>query len=76
MIIAKNGCHNRRPYRSSYLAQNGNIEAGDRLIPVFENVDFRMSEQCNYTKTDLGKADKKCHGCKWRQESQEAAVAA
>jgi len=27
---------------------------------------IRMSPNCEYTKTDLGQADARCVGCKWR----------
>lgn len=32
----------------------------------------RMSPNCEYTKTDLGKADARCVGCKWREQNELA----
>ncbi len=62
-----NGCHNRAPYKKSFIAQNGHhIVAGAILQPVYTNIEFKMSENCNYTHTKLGQEDKNCHGCKWR----------
>jgi hypothetical protein len=31
-----------------------------------------MSPNCEYTKTDLGKADARCVGCKWREQNELA----
>lgn len=32
----------------------------------------RMSPNCEYTKTELGKADARCVGCKWREQNELA----
>ena len=48
------GCHNRAPYPAVSVAPNGTAWP------------FRMAPDCQFTKTDLGKADKRCDGCSWR----------
>lgn len=48
------GCHNRRPY----LLIN--------KVPGGQAIPFRNSNDCQYTTSDLGQADPKCNGCKWR----------
>ena len=62
------GCHNRKPLRDTAVVQTGwstfvhpNTEA--RLVAPIPD---HMSKLCNYTHTDLGKADAKCEGCKHR----------
>jgi hypothetical protein len=51
------GCYNREPYRSVFKARDGKKE-------VF--VEFRMTHDCQYTKTELGQKDQKCCGCLWK----------
>ena len=67
-----NGCHNRADYKPSYLAQDGyyDSEPGMPLarIPRMVEVPFSMSPDCGYTKSDLGRADVGCVGCKWRAQ--------
>lgn len=48
------GCHNRRPFVSAVTLPNG------------EQIPQRMKKDCQYTKTDLGKVDKRCAGCSWK----------
>lgn len=71
--MSRHGCYNRAPFRDHFLAQDGSVEwtpvaTGQRLIPVFVEVPFRMSPDCNYTLSQLGQADADCHGCKHRKE--------
>lgn len=65
-----NGCHNRADYKPSYWVQDGyyDSEPGMPLarIPRMVEVPFTMSPDCEYTKSDLGRADVGCVGCKWR----------
>ena len=67
-----NGCHNRADYKPSYWAQDGyyDSEPGMPLarIPRMVEVPFSMSPGCEYTKSDLGRADVGCVGCKWRAQ--------
>lgn len=53
-----NGCYNREPYQKEFIAQDGYTnQLGDIKAPTFTKVEFRMSEHCNYTHTQLGQAD-------------------
>lgn len=61
------GCHNRPSYRPLFPAQNGWWLDGTTRYPKMEGVKFKMSLECNYTLTDLGKQDAKCEGCKWKR---------
>jgi len=61
-----NGCHNRRSYKTSTPVQDGHFMDGVTRTPKMVSVPFRMSTECNYTHTDLGRADSRCNGCKWR----------
>lgn len=67
-----NGCHNRADYKPSYWVQDGyyNSEPGmpPARIPRMVEVPFTMSPDCEYTKSDLGRVDAGCKGCKWRSQ--------
>ena len=56
------GCHNRAPFKGFHKAQNG--WTNGKRIEV--TVDFKMAPDCQYTKTELGRKDERCLGCKWR----------
>lgn len=64
-----NGCHSRAEFRPTMRAQDGWQDVGASRIPIMVEVPFRMSMDCRYTHTDLGKADKDCAGCPWRVEA-------
>ena len=58
-----NGCHNREPFKGCFRAQDGwNTDGTAKWLMV----PFRMSLDCEYSKSDLGQIDKRCNGCKWR----------
>lgn len=61
-----NGCHNRKPYKTSTPMQDGwymdGVTRTAKMIPV----PFRMNPQCQYTRSELGKVDPRCNGCKWK----------
>lgn len=57
-------CHNREPYAASVSVQDGYTEAGPYRIPKMIEVPFRMTPDCQYQLTDLGRADMRCAGCK------------
>lgn len=63
----KNGCHNRAAYKTRVMVQDGWYMDGYTRLPRMIEVPFKMSNDCQYTKTELGKADKRCDGCKHRQ---------
>lgn len=58
----KNGCFNRAPYK----ATNDLRDLNGRVVT---SIPFRMAQDCQFTKTELGQADAKCVGCSWRQEN-------
>lgn len=62
-----NGCHNHEPFRTTMKVQDGYTEGGSHRIAHMVEVPFRMSFQCEYQKTELGKADKGCTDCKHRE---------
>ena len=62
------GCHNRAPFKTSTPVQNGWWLDGVTRYPKMHAQPFRMSPECQYTHTELGRADKRCNGCRWRAE--------
>ncbi len=52
-------CHNRLPFveRTTLRDHHGRVMATWLAV---------MAKDCQFTKTDLGKADSRCDGCKWR----------
>jgi len=65
------GCHDRKPYAPSFLAQAGWVlDEKDKMIrhATMIPIPFRMARDCQYTKTTLGQSDPKCEGCKHRLE--------
>lgn len=65
------GCHNRPPFRESFPAMRESRSDYSRgfhqKVQLMVTVPFRMAPDCQYTKTDLGRADERCAGCKWRE---------
>ena len=61
------GCHNRPPFRSVLPVQDGFFMDRVTRVPRMVAAPFRMSPDCQYTKTALGQADKGCTGCKHRE---------
>lgn len=59
-----NGCHNRAPFRRANIVQDGWRPNGNRNTITIAN---HMARDCQYTHTELGKLDKGCDGCKWKQ---------
>ena len=61
------GCHNRKPLRDTALVQDGWARNGYHVEARHTvSIPDEMTKDCQYRHTDLGKADKKCEGCKWR----------
>ena len=57
------GCHDRAPFADIALVQRGWTNDGRRdMVPV----PFGMARDCQYVKSELGQADPKCGGCRWR----------
>ena len=67
-----NGCHQRADYKPSYWVQDGYYDSEPGMpparIPRMVEVPFTMSPDCEYTKSDLGRADVGCVGCTRRKE--------
>jgi len=65
------GCHNRQPFRDSFPVMTEGRSLYSRgfheRVQLMHYVDFRMAPDCQYTKTNLGRADEGCVGCKWRE---------
>ena len=57
------GCHNRKPLRG-HCTYGIDWNEGQPLRAVRIEHAHVMSKVCEYTKTKLGQADKKCEGCK------------
>ena len=60
------GCHNRAPFKASIPVQDGWYLDGYTRTPRMVAQPFRMEPQCQYTHTELGRADQRCSECKWR----------
>ena len=61
------GCFNRAPFKPT-------TELRDHHGTLVSSWPFRMAPDCQYTKSELGQADKLCHGCKWRQDGSVQAA--
>jgi hypothetical protein len=68
----KYGCHNRKPFKPSFKAQDGTRFEGflnqGRTVhsQIFDTVKHRMSTDCQY---DKAATDSRCAGCKHINES-------
>ena len=60
------GCHNRTPFRDVYPVQDGHFMDGKTRVPRMTAAKHVLSRDCQYTKSDLGRVDPGCVGCKWR----------
>ena len=60
-------CKDRAPFAESVEMIDGWENA---WLPHRIDVPFRMSPDCEYSKSDLGAADKQCEGCRWRANGQ------
>jgi hypothetical protein len=58
-----NGCFDRPPYSDHYLP------TGAPDIPQYR-IPHRLTRDCQYRFTDLGKADPGCNGCKHREKNE------
>lgn len=58
------GCFNRKPYKDHVVVDVNRVVDGVAVFAVTHP--FRMSRECQYTKSDLGRADTGCYGCMWR----------
>lgn len=61
MTTARNGCFDHPPYPDYYLPTG----APDTLEYRIEHV---LTRDCQFRRSELGKNDQKCDGCKHRSE--------
>jgi hypothetical protein len=59
-------CFNRPNYRNMLVVQDGWFMDGHTRVAKMVPTPFRMSPECNYTRTSLGQVDERCAGCKHR----------
>ena len=68
--MRKNGCHNRPPFKETMLVQSGYYDdswfTGERTARWITSP-FRMARECQFTRTELGKIDPGCNGCKHKE---------
>ena len=67
------GCHNRAPLKQSAVVANGWYQDGMTRTPRMISIPDPMTKTCNYTTTQLGKADAKCVGCTHKQTTESEA---
>jgi hypothetical protein len=63
------GCHDRAPFADVALVQKGWSTDGRRSML---EVPFTMAKDCQYVKSELGKADPQCSGCRWKGQGNAA----
>lgn len=61
------GCFDRPPYKSSQVLYGHDSLTGKVITIEIPN---RLAQDCRYTHTDLGQADARCLGCKWRVDKR------
>lgn len=66
MTTRRNGCHNRRDFKTSMPMQDGWFMDGATRVPKMIAIPFAMRKDCAYTHTALGQTDPGCQGCKHR----------
>lgn len=62
-------CHNREPFKDTVTVKGAVVGENGFVIPKVVSFPFRMRLDCSYTTTELGQADERCHGCKWRKDN-------
>lgn len=60
-------CHNRREFKPYAVVQDGWFMDGVTRTPKMVAVPFRLTPGCVYRTSDLGQADPRCTGCRWRE---------
>lgn len=61
------GCYNHPPYQTLIPVQDGWYMDGYTRTPRMVAIPFTMTKPCQYTLSELGKVDRGCDGCTWRQ---------
>lgn len=65
------GCYNREPLQDMLpmpAIYTREIEGHQVVCADTVLIPNVFAKDCQYTRTELGKVDKECHGCKWREE--------
>jgi hypothetical protein len=68
------GCYNHAPHKNTFQTvsveaiSTGGKPGGMTTDVVTREWPNAFTRDCQYRKTDLGKADPGCVGCKWREE--------
>lgn len=63
------GCYNRAPFKPEVetVAVEPVLSLSARTGIVYRSWPHVFTTDCQYTKSNLGKADPLCVGCKWRE---------
>lgn len=69
-----NGCHNRAPFSTETLVQDGWINVDGTRLPRMVRTPFRMSQECQYSRDPMGygQKDPQCTNCQHRFLKEEA----
>ena len=66
-MASKHGCHDRPAYKPAMVVADGYYwSGGETRTQKLVSVPHRMAKDCQYTLSQLGQADQKCKGCKWK----------
>lgn len=66
-----NGCHNRDPYKAHLMVQDGyHQNTAARIAKMKQIESFAHKSECQYTKSESGRNDAGCDGCKWRDDAK------
>jgi hypothetical protein len=67
------GCWDHSPYAARYMPTVGRPAGAICTGTEYwrHSIPNRFAQDCQYTKTALGRTDSKCAGCRWRQKDIE-----
>ena len=63
------GCHNRREFPANVMVQDGWLMDGQSRTAKMVAKPFAMTRDCQYTKSELGRVDAGCTGCRHRLDT-------
>lgn len=67
------GCFNREPFKAMLVVQDGWIDTivhgQPSRSPRMKEIAFRNSPECGYQLSEIGNADPKCAGCRWKVQA-------
>jgi hypothetical protein len=65
----KYACNNRPDYELTMMVQYGYTKTdGSSRVDKMVEIPFTMSQDCQFTKTELGKTDPKCNNCERKEK--------